>query len=46
VHDGVVYLALNEGVYRSTDRGATWSPVTGDPDVSDVPLENVCSIPL
>jgi len=38
-HDGVAYLALNEGVYRSKDKGRTWSLVTEQPDFSDVPFE-------
>lgn len=41
VHDGVVYLALNEGLYRSHDKGATWSLVTAEPDFGDVPLDAV-----
>lgn len=39
VHDGVVYLALNEGLYRSYDKGGTWSLVTAEPNFDDVPLD-------
>lgn len=41
VHDGVVYLALNEGLYHSGDRGASWRLVAGEPDFSAVPHEPV-----
>jgi len=41
VHKGVVYLALNEGLYRSEDRGATWSLVTATPNFEALPLETV-----
>lgn len=41
VHDGVVYLALNEGLYRSEDQGATWSLVTAEPDFEGVPLDAI-----
>ena len=41
VHEGVVYLALNEGLYRSQDKGATWSLVVEKPDLDRVPLDPV-----
>lgn len=37
VHDGVVYLALCQGVYCSRDKGRTWALVTEEPDFSRVP---------
>jgi len=36
-HDGIVYLALCQGVYRSKDKGRTWELVTDQPDFSRVP---------
>ena len=39
VHDGVVYLAVNEGVYCSADKGRTWALVVPEPDVSRMPEE-------
>ncbi len=36
-HDGIVYAALNEGLYRSADRGATWSLASSDPVFDGVP---------
>jgi len=41
VYEGVVYLALNEGLYRSEDKGETWSLVTGEPNFDAVPLDPV-----
>lgn len=41
VHEGMVYLALNEGLYRSEDMGETWSLVTGEPNFDAVPLDPV-----
>jgi len=37
VHDGVVYLALNQGVYRSPDKGLSWELVSQEPVFADVP---------
>ena len=37
VHAGIVYLALNQGVYRSTDRGHSWELVSTSPSFVGVP---------
>ena len=34
----VIYLGTNLGIYRSTDRGASWSPI-GAPSVSSTPAK-------
>ena len=39
--DGVVYVALNFGLYRSTDEGATWELVE-NPDLSRIPGDTHC----
>jgi hypothetical protein len=39
-HNNTVYLALNEGIYRSDDKGATWKLATKEPDFSGLP-ENI-----
>jgi len=39
VHDGIVYLALNEGLYRSEDKGASWGLVGNPPDFHRLPAE-------
>ncbi|MBT5876190.1 MAG: exo-alpha-sialidase [Candidatus Latescibacteria bacterium] len=31
VHEGVVYLALKQGVYQSKDKGLSWALVSADP---------------
>ena len=36
VHRGIVYLALNEGVYRSPDKGRKWELVSREPRFDDV----------
>ena len=36
-HDGIVYLALNEGVYQSADKGRTWTLIAAEPDMSHLP---------
>lgn len=36
-HNGVVYLALNEGIYHSQDKGKTWALITPEPDFSNIP---------
>ncbi len=37
VHEGVTYLALNQGVYRSPDKGRTWQLVSEAPVFEGVP---------
>jgi len=37
VHDGVVYLAINQGVYLSKDKGQTWELVPEPADWGEVP---------
>lgn len=37
VHEGILYLALNQGVYHSQDKGKTWRLVCEEPDLIDVP---------
>jgi sialidase-1 len=41
VHRGVVYLALNEGLFLSRDKGATWELVEAEPDFRNVPHDLV-----
>ncbi len=36
-HNGVVYLALNEGIYHSHDKGKSWALITPEPDFSNIP---------
>ena len=37
VHNGIVYVALNKGIYRSGNRGDTWELVSLNPDFTNVP---------
>jgi len=37
VHDGIVYAALNQGLYRSADKGASWKLASAAPRLVDVP---------
>lgn len=37
VHEGVVYLALNQGVYRSQDKGKSWELASDAPTFDGVP---------
>ncbi|MBN1341500.1 MAG: exo-alpha-sialidase [Phycisphaerae bacterium] len=37
--DGVVYLALNQGVYRSRDKGRSWELVSASPSFQGVPQQ-------
>ena len=36
-HDGIVYIALNQGVYRSADRGRSWELVSDNPAFEGIP---------
>ncbi len=38
--DGIAYLALKEGIYRSKDKGASWELITESPDFGDLPLQS------
>ncbi len=37
VHDGVVYVAINQGVYGSRDKGRSWKLVSASPSFEGVP---------
>lgn len=37
VHKGIVYLAVNQGVYRSRDKGRSWELVSASPSFVGVP---------
>ena len=45
VHDGVVYLAINQGVYRSSDKGITWKLVCDEPVFNNVPRSDCVLVP-
>ena len=44
VHGDTVYVLIHEGLYRSTDRGASWEFVEAAPDWGDVPPSRVASL--
>lgn len=39
-HEGIAYVALKEGLYRSKDKGVNWKFVTDSPDFGALPLRS------
>lgn len=40
VHEGIVYIGIKEGIYRSLDQGASWQLLMDEPSFGELPLKS------